>query len=93
MRPSVARSQQLIEGPYDDHLTLLARMTRPGIRHWWGRRRAEGKNGALCYLCYEFIATWSSQWPMTEAAKSRIAVHRLTHIRELLDGSPTKPEE
>ncbi len=77
----------------DRALTQEAWRKHPRARNWWGRRTLEGKHGARCYLCDEFIATWSSRWPITERAQFKIAVHRESHIRELLDGSQTEPEE
>ena len=74
-------------------LTELARQKHPRVRGWWGRRWLDGTNGARCYICDEFIATWSSRWPMTAGAKSKIAVHRQMHIRQSLDAWHTQPEE
>lgn len=43
------------------------------------------RTGAECYLCGTIIATWSSRWPVTEAARSAIEVHRQFELRRQLD--------
>jgi hypothetical protein len=88
-----ARYQQLEFDRRDIKLTRHARLKTPRIRHWWGRRYRDGHNGAWCYLCHSFIATWSRRWPITEGARNAIALHRDEHITALLDGATTQPEE
>jgi hypothetical protein len=90
---SVARSQQVEADDRDTQLTRIARSHRPGARHWWGRRRTQTGAGAHCYICDDIIAAWSSRWPITEGARLRIALHRELHIKALLDGAATQPEE
>ena len=91
LRVSVARSLQLVHNGRDTQLTRLARRQRPRIGHWWGRRWNQFHNGAWCYLCGEFIVTWSSRWPITETARHEIDLHRADHIRRSLDGRHQSP--
>lgn len=84
---------QLRSDPSDDQLTALARQRNARRRHWWGRRTRDGHTGAWCYLCDQFVATWSGRWPQTESARLAIGAHRRLHLRELPDGSQSTPKE
>lgn len=86
-----ARDHQRHSDDRDTQLTRQARRRRPRISHWWGRRWFDHKNGAWCYLCDEFIATWSRRWPITEQARWEIDWHREQHLRGLLDTPTTNP--
>ena len=92
MAPSVARTLQGRSDRRDNSLTDLARQRTPGIRHWWGRRWREGRNGAWCYICERFVITWDSHYPITEGARRVIAAHRSGHIAADLRGSRTGKE-
>jgi hypothetical protein len=89
----LAQRQQHVFDRRDAELTRRARRRRPRIKHWWGRRWQGRQNGAYCYLCNDFIATWSSRWPITEQARQLIAWHREDHLLRRLDGREIKPEE
>lgn len=92
MAVPVARRQQLVWGRHDVQLTRLARQHTPGISNWWGRRFKHGRNGAWCYICEHFVATWSSRSPITVEARQVLHEHRVWHIGRLLDGRPPEQE-
>ena len=77
-----ARLLQVRRGPEDDRITQWARLRRPGVVHWWGRRSSETGAVALCYLCDVTIATWSGRWPITVTAQLLIDAHRALHLAE-----------
>ena len=77
----------------DAVLTGEARDRNPRVRWWWGRRWRQGRNGAWCYLCDEFIAGWSSKWPITLGAVRTINRHRRDHLQLTLDSRPPRTEE
>jgi len=60
----------------DFALTQLAQQLRRGVAWWWGERRDGSTNGAYCYLCSAYIATWDHRWPMPERASAEILDHR-----------------
>lgn len=74
----------------DGPLVLAARIVEPRRRWWWGSRYLQGKRGAWCYVCNEFITTWSGRWPITVTAQLEIRAHRTAHVQGRLD---TPPEE
>ena len=78
-----ARQQQLESGPEDDRLRLRAQAAHGGRKHWWGRRSRDQQQGAFCYLCETFITTWDGRYPITDAARATIALHRSEHVQAL----------
>jgi hypothetical protein len=85
--PPRARELQGGGNGADDVLTLRARAGHGRRVHWWGRRTRDGRTGAWCYLCAEFICTWSGGYPITEAARAAIRQHRTMHIQLSLHDS------
>lgn len=73
--PWAARAQDAVEA-LDWAFTERARLRRPAVRWWWGRRSSAFGQAAVCYLCGATIATWSGRFPMTSGARARILAHR-----------------
>lgn len=65
----------------------------PTFRPWDDVQQADPPQpqfGAWCYVCNQPIVTWSSRWPMTQAAKAAIGRHRLSHLQGALDAPATQ---
>lgn len=71
-----AQRVQLEVTPADLVLAELARHLHPAVRWWWGERRDGEQNGAYCYLCDRFVATWHHRWPIPKRASQEIVDHR-----------------
>lgn len=73
-----------LQQPVRDHIDfLLTEQARAGVRTiawWWGKRQKDGKAGAYCYLCDDWIVSWDVRWPMTDTAKRIVDEHRKHHI-------------
>lgn len=78
-----AQRMQPTSDYHDFALTNDARNGARPIVWWWGKRRMDGKAGAYCYLCDEWITHWDVRWPMTESAKQVVMEHRRGHIKQL----------
>ena len=76
--PLAARWQDHVV-PYDYGLTEAARASHPTVVWWWGGRAVGGTFGGWCYLCDAFIITWHRAYPITQAARAAILVHRDLH--------------
>lgn len=77
--PAAARFQGVVTA--DDSVLQRAAMSyRPGVKWWWGVRRAGIDNYAHCYLCDAAVVHWSGHYPITQAAIALIQSHRLAHI-------------
>lgn len=73
--PAAAREQVDIT-LRDYQLTAQARRQSPRVLWWWGERVREGRNGALCYLCGQLVATWQRSYPTPGSAVQAILDHR-----------------
>lgn len=79
-----ARKAQNYADAYDDALTAIARERRLTVVYWWGIRKGPDGPGARCYVCGDMIATWDPRYPMTQAAKDAVDVHRGSHAPEVV---------
>lgn len=86
--PWAARMQDAI-GLDDLDRTEAARLRRPSVRWWWGRRRTDGGRGAVCYLCGQLIITWDGRWPITLLAQATITAHGQAHAQGAITAPPT----
>lgn len=85
-RTPKAQTEQGYSDQVDAELVALARANRPTVAWWWGVRKHDGRTGAQCYVCGEWMAYWSHQHPMTVTAKAAVKQHRLTHWRAVANG-------
>lgn len=80
LAPSWAERHQRLVDARDLVLVDQARRRHPTVRWWWGQRMTPGGNGAYCYVCDELLVTWQRSRPMTLAARTAVAFHRLHHM-------------
>jgi len=60
--------------------------------YFTGLTESTRHHGAWCYICNLPIATWSSKYPMTEAARAAVQNHRTDHIQGRLDTATQEHE-
>lgn len=46
---------------------------------WWGRSQSQGRNGAMCYICEQWIETYDAGRPMSAPVRVKLMAHRSTH--------------
>lgn len=74
-----AQRQQWYDTALDEALWQAAR-TAVGSRHWWwGRAQNQGRGGAMCYVCNEWICTYDYGRAMSNPVRETLMAHRAKH--------------
>jgi hypothetical protein len=81
--PWAARQQDETD-EFDEWLTRDAQKRHPRAQWWWGNKADGVRNGAWCWVCDTWIATWDRRWAMTRAAKDAVMLHRRDHQNDLV---------
>lgn len=76
--PKAQRDQLTVED-WDRALVAMAQSRRPGVFWWYGYRKLEGKERAVCYVCGADIAKVTSHGTVYAPTMARIMEHRAGH--------------
>lgn len=74
-----AKADQLTIEKWEDALLTEAHRNFPAVLWWHGYRKIGDWLGSYCYICEGMIVTFTTAYPLPQAAKDAIEKHKHQH--------------